>query len=138
MRSAARITSAKDSNQILLTSGKRSTSLVIPPKESGFGSSASGGELLMLALATCYCNDVYREAALMGIEVTGIEVESSAEFPKEGQPASEITYSARIAAKAPEAQIRELAMRTDQRAEIHATVRQAIEVGLTRVDTLRV
>jgi hypothetical protein len=33
----------------------------------GGGSSANGGELLCLALATCYCNDVYREAKKRGI-----------------------------------------------------------------------
>ncbi len=134
MRVEAKITSSRDVNQIRLTSGERSSILVIPPKESGFGSSASGGELLLLALATCYCNDAYREAGKLGIEVSGIDVECSAEFPKEGQPASGITYSARITAKASEAQIRELAMLTDRQAEIHATVRQAIEVALAHVD----
>lgn len=32
----------------------------IPPKSVRFGSSAIGGELLFLALASCYCNDIYR------------------------------------------------------------------------------
>lgn len=37
--------------------------LQIAPKTTGYGSSINGGELLMLSLATCYCNDIYREAA---------------------------------------------------------------------------
>ena len=41
------------------TAGARK-SVGIPPKESGHGSSVNGGELLMLALATCYGNDLYR------------------------------------------------------------------------------
>ncbi len=75
MRSVARVHNAHDVNQISLTFGDRWSTITIPPKASGFGSSASGGELLMLALATCYCNDIYREAAKMGIELTDVEVE---------------------------------------------------------------
>ncbi len=134
MKSVARVSNSRGANQVTLTSGDKSSTLVIPPKESGYGSSASGGELLLLALATCYCNDLYREAAKIGIEVTGVDVECTAEFPKEGQPASGITYSARITARASDAQIRELAILTDRQAEIHATVRQAIEVTLAQVD----
>ena len=37
--------------------------MFIGAKPSGFGSSINGGELLTLALATCFCNDLYREAA---------------------------------------------------------------------------
>jgi uncharacterized OsmC-like protein len=32
----------------------------------------------MLARATCFCNDVYREAAKMGIDVSQVDVECSA------------------------------------------------------------
>ena len=41
----------------------------IPGKASGYGSSINGGELLFAALATCYCNDVYREAAKQNINI---------------------------------------------------------------------
>jgi organic hydroperoxide reductase OsmC/OhrA len=37
--------------------------LQIASKPNGYGSPVNGGELLMLSLATCYCNDIYREAA---------------------------------------------------------------------------
>jgi len=136
MRSIARLANSHNVNIVSLTTGDRSTTIPIPPKPSGFGSSASGGELLVLALATCYCNDIYREAARLGIEVTGVEVECGADFPAEGQPASGISYSARITAKASETQIRELARMTDQRAEIHATVRAAIPVSLAEVEAI--
>ncbi len=94
----------------------------------------TGGELLVLALATCYCNDVYREAAKMGIDVSHIDVECSAEFPAEGHPAKDVTYTARITAQASEERIRELAAQADRLAEIHNTVRSAFPVTLTRVE----
>jgi hypothetical protein len=40
-------------------------SIVIPPKATVYGSSANGGEMPFLALDTCYCNDICREAAKM-------------------------------------------------------------------------
>jgi organic hydroperoxide reductase OsmC/OhrA len=59
----------------LSTDGRRS-SLSVPAKAEGSGSSVNGGELLCLALATCYCNDLYREAALRGLRLNGVEVEA--------------------------------------------------------------
>src|SRR5215470_10197032 len=72
----------------------------IAPKSTGFGSSANGGELLFLALATCYCNDIYREAAKRGIVVERVEVSVEGNFPAEGAPAENITYEAKVAARA--------------------------------------
>ena len=46
--------------------------LAIAPKATGYGAGVNGGELLMMALATCYCNDIYREAKKMNIVVNGV------------------------------------------------------------------
>src|SRR5215471_7612911 len=53
----------------------RKQSIAIAPKSVGRGSSINGGELLFTALATCFCNDLYREAAKRGIEVQDVKVE---------------------------------------------------------------
>ncbi len=134
MRMTARVQNSKGQHHLEVSTGREPTAIAVAPKSSGFGSSVSGGEMLLAALATCYCNDLYREAGKMGIEVSGVQVECSAEFPKEGEPASEVTYSTRIRARASEAQIRELAARTDRMAEIHNTVRTAIPVSLGTVE----
>jgi hypothetical protein len=42
--------------------GNKEQPLGIPAKAEGSSSSLNEGELLFLALATCYCNDIYREA----------------------------------------------------------------------------
>ena len=52
-------------------------SLAVQPKPTGRGSSINGGEFLMLALATCYCNDLFREAARLGIPVAVAEVHNT-------------------------------------------------------------
>lgn len=113
--------------------GDRRTAIQIAARAAGRGSSVSGGELLMLAMATCYCNDLYREAAKMGIEVSEVDVECTAEFLAEGAPARDVAYSTRIKAEASEEQIRELAARTDALAEIQNMVRQKVPVTLRDV-----
>ena len=110
--------------------------LAIPPRASGFGSSANGGELLFLALATCYCNDVYREAAKQGITVERVEVDVEGQFGSEGEPASHMTYRVRVAAQAPEATIRDLMRRTDELAEIQNTLREPTPVILDHVEAI--
>lgn len=133
MRMSAHIQNSQGRHHLEVSAGAGPVAIPVAPKASGLGSSVSGGELLLAALATCYCNDLYREAGKMGIELAGVEVECSAEFPAEGAPAREVTYSTRIRCKASSEQIRELAARADRMAEIHNTVRAEIPVTLGNV-----
>lgn len=102
--------------------------LAIPAKSAGRGSSVNGGELLVMALATCYCNDLHREAARLGIVLHEVEVEASAEFDGVGLAARDIRYRARIASPEPPEAISGLLDATDAVAEIHNTVRAGREV----------
>lgn len=86
----------------------------------------------MLALATCYCNDIYREAQRLGMEVNEVEVEASAEFNGVGLGASNIVYQARISSPASPEQVARLLRETDAVAEVHNTLRAASSV--TRVE----
>jgi uncharacterized OsmC-like protein len=91
----------------------------------------NGCELLFCALATCYCNDLYREARKRGIEIVRVRVEVTGDFGSEGEPARNITYRASVDAKAPEETVLELMRLTDNMAEIHNTLRQSSPVLLT-------
>jgi organic hydroperoxide reductase OsmC/OhrA len=117
-------------HQITLTTGGKSHTLDVQPRGSGLGSSANGGELLCLAMATCYCNDIYREAAKRGIEVIGVEVQANAEFEAEGAPAKRLSYRVVVRANAPDASIRELIAHTDKVAEVQNTLRLGLPVAL--------
>jgi uncharacterized OsmC-like protein len=108
----------------------RAQSLTIASKADGFGSSVNGGELLFLALATCYCNDLYREGRKRGIEIARVEVEVSGEFGAEGAPAKNIRYRASVDAKAPRDAILELTRYADSVAEIQNTLRASSPVVL--------
>ena len=123
-------------HHVTVQTNDQARTLSIPPKATGFGSSANGGELLFLALATCYCNDVYREAAKRGISVEQVEVEVSGDFGAEGEPASNIAYRATVTAQGSEADIRELMRYTDQVAEIQNTLRVVTPVTLREVEVV--
>src|SRR5688500_169910 len=127
MKFSARLRNSPDDHQVTLRVGDKEQSLAIPPRPAG-GSSVSGGELLFLALATCYCNDFYREAAKRDIKVESVEVEVEGDFEAEGKPASNIVYRAKIKANASEDEIRELMSHTDTVTEIQNTVRASIPV----------
>jgi organic hydroperoxide reductase OsmC/OhrA len=85
---------------------------------------------LLLALATCYSNDLYREGQRLGIAIEGVEVSASAEFDGVGLAARNIRYRAAVTSSAEPAQIAHLLRETDAVAEIHNTIRAAIPVTL--------
>lgn len=129
MRFSARVQNDLHTHQVVLKVGDKEQSLSIAPKPTG-GSSVSGGELLFLALATCYCNDIYREAAQRNIQVENVEVEVTGDFEAEGKAASNIVYRAKIKATASNDEIRELMKYTDTVAEIQNTLRVGTPVKL--------
>ena len=130
MKISARVDNSEGQHHVTLTTNDNSHSVIIPPKRTGFGSSANGGELLFLALATCYCNDIYREAAKRNIQVERVEVEVSGDFDAEGAPAKNVTYSARVYANGTEEETDALMQHTDKVAEIQNTLRAGTPVGL--------
>jgi organic hydroperoxide reductase OsmC/OhrA len=132
----ARVQNRSGEHHVTVTTNGITQSLVIPPKASGVGSSANGGELLFLALATCYCNDLYREAATRGIRVEQVEVEVEGQFGAAGEPATGVTYRAKVTAHAAEAEIRDLMQQTDTLAEIQNTLRVPTPVLLDQIEAV--
>lgn len=138
MNISARVQSREGQHQVSVRTNDSVQTLAIPPKPTGFGSGVNGGELLFLALATCYCNDIYREAAKRAIRVESVEVEVTGAFGSEGDGATNVRYRATIAAHASEAVIQELARETDRVAEIQNTLRVATPVTLSTVEAVSV
>lgn len=92
----------------------------------------NGGELLFLALATCFCNDLYREAKRRNLEISNVDVEVFGDFGAEGEPAQNISY--KVSLEAPNLSQEEIAAfikKVDEVAEIHKTLRNGIEINLS-------
>lgn len=138
MKVIAKVQNSEGQHHVSLSTNDNVHSLTIHPKSTGFGSSANGGELLFLALATCYCNDIYREANKRGIKVEKVEVEVEGEFGAEGEPAKNVSYRAKVTAQASEAEIQELMTQTDRVAEIQNTLRQETPVKLSGIEVITI
>ena len=130
MEISATVRNAAGMHEALVRTGTTTQPLAIAAKATGRGSAVNGGELLMLALATCYCNDLYREADRLGIAIDGVEVEASADFTGVGLAASNIRYRATVSSTAPAESIATVLRETDAVAEIHNTVRAGVPVAL--------
>lgn len=128
---SARINSTLNRQETIVQTNELAKDVNIVPKSSGYGSSINGGELLLLSLATCFCNDIYREAGKRNIHVSGVEVVCTGEFGAEGEPGSNFSYKANVISDAPASEIDALLKHTDQVAEIHNTLRKGIDVKLT-------
>jgi uncharacterized OsmC-like protein len=138
MKISARVENREGEHQVTLSTNDHTHLLTIAPRVTGFGSSVNGGELLFLALATCYCNDIYREAAKRDIRVTSVEVRVTGEFGSDGEPARNVYYQAKITADASEEQIHALARDTDHVAEIQNTLRLGLPLMLSEIEAISI
>jgi uncharacterized OsmC-like protein len=127
---SAIVKSSHPIHEVVVRTGSATQSLAVAAKSAGKGSAVSGGEFLMLALATCYCNDLYREAERLRIPLESVEVEASARFPGVGLAATSIRYRASVSSSASASAIAELLRQTDAVAEVHNTVRAGVPVEL--------
>ncbi len=130
MKITATVENSFNKNIIKVQTNDVAQKLTIPSKPAGLASSVYGGELLCLALATCFCNDIYREARKKSINVTKVSVEARAEFSAEGERGHAIQYTAKVEGNAPDEALAELIRHTDQVAEIQNTLRSGVEVTL--------
>ena len=128
MRIEARVSNTGSGHTLEVSTDGCPQSITILPKASGQGSSVNGGELLFAALATCFCNDLYCEAAKRNLRIRGVDIEVAGTFGKVGEPAQDISYRVKVEAEATASAIDELIRATDVVAEIHNTVRSATHV----------
>ena len=133
MKISASIKSSFQLHEVNVETENKIKSISISPKAEGFGSSINGGELLFLSLATCFCNDLYREAAKQNLKIDTVYIIVSGEFGDEGEAAKNIICEVKVQAKEhSEAQINDLIDKVDKIAEIHNTLRQGIAVRLKK------
>jgi uncharacterized OsmC-like protein len=130
MKMTARVTNTVSGHTVEVETERRKQLIAMAPKSVGGGSSINGGELLFAALATCFCNDLYREAGKRGIDVQEVNVEVTGAFGNPGEPARDISYRVKVRADAPQAAIDDLIRATDAVTEIQNTIRAGCAVKL--------
>jgi uncharacterized OsmC-like protein len=88
----------------------------------------TGGHLFHLAAAGCVLNDVYREAAALGIELAGVRVTAAGGFDTTAWQSTGIGYSVEVSSDAPADQLAHLLEVVDQVAEIPRAIRAGAAV----------
>ena len=104
-----------------------------PPTAGGGGLGFNGGQLLYLSIAACWSNDLYHEAATMGIELDSVEITVDGDFPARASGSTPITVDVVVRSSAPEDQVRALIAEVERVAEIPRAIRDGapIEVRAT-------
>ncbi|HZC71881.1 MAG TPA: OsmC family protein [Jatrophihabitans sp.] len=87
----------------------------------------TGAHLLHLAAAGCVLNDMYREAAGMGIRLDGVRASATGDFDTEGWTSTGINYTVDVDSSATAEDIARLLEVVDAVAEIP----RALRVGAT-------
>lgn len=88
----------------------------------------TGAHLLHLAAAGCVLNDVYREAAALGIGVDGVRVLAAGGFDASTSQSTGIDYSVEVSSDASADQLAQLLEVVDQVAEIPRAIRAGAAV----------
>lgn len=88
----------------------------------------TGAHLLPLAAAGCILNDVYREAAALGIGLNGVRVTASGGFDTSTWQSTGIDYSVEVNSDTPANQLAQLLELVDQVAEIPHAIRAGAAV----------
>jgi uncharacterized OsmC-like protein len=102
----------------------------------GMGLGYNGGELLLLAIGGCYCNDIFREADKRKIKVRSVQVNVEADWGGDPVRAQNVIFSVRVEAEAGESEIQELITHTDRIAEIPNSLRLGTPVTLTQIEVV--
>lgn len=88
----------------------------------------SGAHLYHLAAAGCVLNDLYREAARLGVEIDGARVRAWGGFDEDGWTSTGVEYEVDVDSKALEHDIERLVRVVDEVAEIPKALRSGTTV----------
>lgn len=99
-----------------------------PAAAGGGGLGFNGGQLLYLSIAACWSNDLYREAATMGVELDAVEITVDGDFPARGSGSTPISVAVVVHSSAPEERVRELIAEVERVAEIPRAIRDATPI----------
>ena len=137
-QTSVRVRTVQDACVAVGWTGHRTLTVDRETQAGGMGLGFNGGELLLLAIGGCYCNDIFREAAKLGMVIKSVQVDVQADWGGDPVRAQNVTYSTRIEAEASEAAILALIEQTDRVAEIPNSLRLGTPVILAKVQAISV
>lgn len=79
-QTSVRVRTVQDACVAVGWAGHRTLTVDRPEQAGGMGLGFNGGELLLLAIGGCYCNDIFREAAKLGMLIKSVQVDVQADW----------------------------------------------------------
>jgi putative redox protein len=137
-QTSIRVRTVQDACVAVGWTGHRTLTIDRPEEAGGMGLGFNGGELLLLAIGGCYCNDIFREAARRSMVIKSVQVDVEADWGGEPVRAQNVTFAPRIEAAASEEEILDLIEYTDRIAEIPNSLRLGTPVTLTGAQAIAV
>ncbi len=137
-QTTVRVRTVQDACVAVGWTGHRTLTIDRPEQAGGMGLGFNGGELLLLAIGGCYCNDIFREAAKRGMAIKSVHVDVEADWGGEPVRAQNVTLATRIEAEASEGEILALIEDTDRLAEIPNSLRLGTPVTLIGAQAIAV
>jgi putative redox protein len=116
----------------VLSSGPYTVIADRPIAGGGRGLGFNGGQLMYASIAACVSNDLYREAATMGIHLTRVALTVDGDFPARGEPSTPITVDVELEGDADDARLAELLDLVDRIAEIPNSMRTTTPIEIRR------
>ena len=116
----------------VLSSGPYTVLADRPVAAGGRGLGFNGGQLMYASIAACVSNDLYREAATMGIRLTRVAITVDGDFPARGQPSTPITVEVELEGDADNPRLDELLRLVDGIAEIPNSIRGTTPIEIRR------
>jgi putative redox protein len=101
-----------------------------PIDAGGGGLGFNGGQLLHLAIAACISNDLFREAARLGITLSRVQVVVDGDFAGDPGVSGGIRYQVSVDGNRPRAELDQLVELVDRIAEIPNSLRAGTPVTL--------
>ncbi len=135
-QTSVRVRTVQDACVAVGWTGHRTLTIDRPEEAGGMGLGFNGGELLLLAIGGCYCNDIFREAAKRSMVIKSVQVDVEADWGGEPVRAQNVTFATRIEAEASEEEILDLIEYTDRIAEIPNSLRLGTPVTLTSAQAI--
>ena len=136
VQTSVRVRTVQDACVAVGWTGHRTLTIDRPEQAGGMGLGFNGGELMLLAIGGCYYNDLFREAAKLGVVIKSVQVDVQADWGGEPVRAQNVIYSTRVEAEASEAAILALIEQTDRVAEIPNSLRLGTPVMLAEVQAI--
>jgi putative redox protein len=113
--------------------GKQTITIGRPEGVGGDGLGYSGGQVLVLAVGTCFYNNLYYAADERGINIRSVELEVSSGWTEEPKVSSGIVINAKVEADASPADIEELIHQANHVSTVSNSVRQGTTVSMGSV-----